>query len=70
VIAVGASTALASGAAGFLVDRFGFRVVFLIASVLIIVSSFGLLSIRKKIFSAHKSLEKVWPESRHHKFHH
>lgn len=64
VIAVGASTALASAGAGLLVDKFGFRIVFLIASIMIVISALLLLSIRKNIFPKREGLEKIIPERR------
>lgn len=63
-VSVGVSAALAASGAGLLVDYFGFRAVFILASAIILLSSFGLLNIRNKIFSKKTFLEKVIPEKK------
>lgn len=64
VFAVGISSTLASVIGGILVDRFGFRIVFLIASVIMFASAIGILSIKNKVFTKRERLEKVMPEYR------
>ena len=62
VVSVGISTSLAAAGAGLLVDRFGFRVIFLLASALIVASALSYLSIRKHVHIRREILEKVIPE--------
>lgn len=62
VFSVGISTSLAAAGAGLLVDRFGFRVIFLLASTIIVASAISYLSMRKHILPYRKSLEKIIPE--------
>ena len=62
VFSVGAATAISGVLGGFLIDRFGFRAIFIIASILMFVSALGLLAIRRRIYPARDRLEKVIPE--------
>jgi MFS family permease len=62
VFSVGLSTALAGAIGGVLVDEFGFRVIFIIASILIWATALGLLTIRRNIYFRRDHLEKVIPE--------
>ncbi len=64
VFSVGAATAISGVLGGFLVDRFGFRVIFVIAGVLMFAATLGLLTIRKRLYPARDGLEKVIPERR------
>lgn len=62
VLSVGVSTSIAAATAGVLVERFGFRIIFLIASAIIFFSAISLLGIRRHLFPKRDSLEKVIPE--------
>lgn len=62
VFSVGAATALAGAAGGVLIDALGFRVIFIVASGIIMLTAIGFLSIRNQIYPRPESLEKVLPE--------
>lgn len=64
VVSVGISTALAAAGAGLLVDRFGFRIIFILASAIIIASALSYLNVRKHLYPRRESLEKVIPETK------
>lgn len=66
VLSVGIATAIASAAGGVIVDQFGFRVLFIAAGCISTLSSFGLLGLRKYIFSTPK-VERMPPETSLHK---
>jgi len=64
VFSVGIAAALAAAGGGVLIDQFGFRIIFLIASIIIIFSAFSLLTMKKYISKKPESLEKVVPEKK------
>jgi len=66
VFAVGVSTAGAAALGGFVADRFGFQALFIGASVVSLVASLLLLSLKKYLLP-HKSEENVLPEREHHR---
>ena len=61
VFSVGIATSFAAAIGGILIDRFGFRPLFLVAASIALISSLGILTIRKRIFPGDHLL-KVWPE--------
>ena len=67
VFSIGASTAIGAASAGLLIENFGFRVIFLVASIVIFLAALGVLGIKKHIFPKRDSLEKIMPEHKHHK---
>lgn len=69
VFSIGASASLAAAGAGILVERFGFKIVFLLASVIIAFSAISLLTIKKHLFKAPKKVLSVVIPEKKHKFH-
>jgi len=65
VISVGIATSGAAAIGGVLIDKFGFRPLFLAASLISLISAMGLLSIKKHIFPK-DHLFKVLPERKRH----
>src|SRR3989344_1889197 len=65
VFSVGLATASAAALGGFVVDQFGFPVLFASASVLIFLSSIALLFLKKHLIAMPKPQEKVLPEIQH-----
>lgn len=70
VFAVGAATAGAAALGGYLADRFGFEIVFVLASALAVFATFLLLLIKDKMLAKPRREVHVWPERRHHHTHH
>jgi len=69
VFAVGLATAGASALGGYVVDRYGFQILFLAASILSVSVSFLLLGLRKHLLPKSKiSYKKVLPERAKQKF--
>jgi len=62
VFAVGIATAIAGAVGGILVDRLGFRFIFLLASALTLLAALGIWSIKKYIYPKRDHLERVIPE--------
>ncbi len=62
VISIGISASLASALGGLIIDRFGFRSIFLMASVLIFTSTFFIFGIKKYIYRKRRPLLKLIPE--------
>jgi MFS family permease len=65
VFSVGLATAGAAAIGGFIVDKFGFPLIFAAAGALIFLSSLALLGLRKHLISMPKPQEKVLPERQH-----
>lgn len=62
VFSVGAATAISGVLGGFLAEKYGFRIIFVLASVLMLAATLGLLTIRKRLYRSRASLTKVIPE--------
>lgn len=63
VFSVGMATALAGVIGGILVDEFGFKAIFIIASLIILGTALGLLAIKNEIYRRRvEELIKVMPE--------
>ena len=62
VFSVGLAAAGAAALGGYVVDRFGFEVLLVAASVLSLAASLILLSLRKHLLPKKESHERVWPE--------
>ena len=54
VFSLGLATMLSAALGSILVDQFGFRAIFLIASVVAMISACGVFAIRKRLFKAKK----------------
>ena len=65
VFAVGVATAGASALGGYVVDHYGFQILFIAAGLTTFFSALLLLSLRKHLFKR-QPLEKVLPERRNH----
>ncbi len=65
VFAVGMSTAIAAALGGYIVETFGFRVLFMGSGAVTIFSSVLLLTMRNSIFGARKE-GNIYPERIHH----
>ncbi len=65
VFSVGVATAVAAAFGGYLVDRFGFQILFLGSGALTIISSFFILGLKPHI-SKKRQQEKVFPEVKNH----
>jgi len=64
VFSVGVSASLAAAIGGLLIEQFGFKVIFLIAFVIILISAFSLLTMKRWVFKKPESLKKVVPEKK------
>lgn len=70
VFSVGMATAASAALGGYLADRFGFQIVFILASILAVCASFLLLLIKNKMIAKPRPQLQVFPERKRHQTHH